>query len=143
MYLLSQSSMEPKLTELPKQCWIIKQWTVSTQKVLYMFFFRSFQSDKKKKINRIIRRTTTLKVANFAVFPVSPLGILVTQSITVIFWKIVKLSACLFINNCSADLAHVLVQELSGFCSQESNPVKEINADNKFTAPHGTQGNLW
>lgn len=86
---------------------------------------------------------TLKKAANYAVFPVSPLGILVTQSLTVIVWNIVKLSACLFINNCSTDLAHVLAQELSGFCSQESNPVKEINADNKFTASHGTQGNLW
>lgn len=66
------------------------------------------------------------------VFSVSLLGKPVTHSSTLIFWNIVKLSACLFINTCSTDLAHILVQELRGFCSQEFNPVKEINADNKL-----------
>lgn len=67
-----------------------------------------------------------------AVFSVSLLEKPVTQSLILIFWNIVKLSACLFINTCSTDLAHVLVQELSGFCSQEFNLVKEINADKKL-----------
>lgn len=67
-----------------------------------------------------------------AVFSVSLLGKPVTQSSTLIFWNIVKLSACMLINTCSTDLALILVQELSGFCSQEFNPFKEINADNKL-----------
>lgn len=74
---------------------------------------------------------TLKRVANFTAFSVSLLGKLVTEDLTVIFWNIVRLPAYPFINTCSTDLAHILVQEFSGFCSQEFNPGKEINPDNK------------
>lgn len=54
------------------------------------------------------------------------------QNLTVIFWNIIKLSVFLFRNTCSTGLAHILVQELSRFCFRELNPIREINADNKF-----------